>query len=68
MLHAKAADVRPVLVAAPRDKRVWRPTGMNALAVVGLVGRILAVFAAVSYTHLDVYKRQGWTDRVLILV
>ena len=52
MLHAKAADVRPVLVAAPRDKRVRRPTGMNALAVVGLVGRILAVFAVMMAVPL----------------
>ena len=40
---------------------VGRTIGVDALAAVGCTGSI--TFLTVSYTHLDVYKRQGLHHR-----
>ena len=42
------------------ESRPFDPVWVRVL-MISILALILIVWGAVSYTHLDVYKRQGWT-------
>ena len=55
--HSKQANTEPIrsLIPARLDRLGW--SRFHTMLVIAL-----GVAWAVSYTHLDVYKRQAWRD------
>ena len=54
---ARVNNLKNISVEIPRDKLVVL-TGLSGSGKSSLA--FDTIFAAVSYTHLDVYKRQAW--------